>query len=97
MPAQILSQLGADGTFLHLPQLISLHCLIYHAPDGVRRLPLHPLGGVGVGIQREPCAVVPQHTGHRLYIHPVEQGCGRKRMPLWHNKDKPENPCGATG
>ena len=27
---------------------------------------------------------------------PFHQPC-RQRMPLWHNKDKSENPCVATG
>ena len=80
MPAQILSQLGADGTFLHLPQLISLHCLIYHAPDGVCRLPLHPLCGVGVGIQREPRAVVAQGVREGFHIYTVLQRQGGEGM-----------------
>ncbi len=52
---------------------------------------------MGVGVQGEACAVVAQNVGHRLDVHPLLDGQGRERMPLWHNKDKSENPCGATG
>ena len=71
---------------------------VLHKPAHlVRRSLLHLRGHVGVGVQREPRAVVSQHTGHRLHIHTVEQGGGCERVPSWHNKDKSENPCGATG
>ena len=52
---------------------------------------------MGVGVQREPGTVVAQHPGDGLDIHSVLQGYRGERMPLWHNKDKSENPCGATG
>ena len=64
---------------------------------GIRRLALGLGGHVGVGVQGEPGAVVAQHSAHRLDIYSVLQGYGCERMPLWHNKDKSENPCGATG
>ena len=50
-----------------------------------------------MGVQREPGTVVAQHPGDGLDIHSVLQGYRGERMPLWHNKDKSENPCGATG
>ena len=52
---------------------------------------------MGVGVQCEPCAVVSQHSGDGLDVHAVLQGQSCERMPLWHNKDKSENPCVATG
>lgn len=48
---------------------------------------------MGVGVQRKPCAVVSQHPGDCLDVHAVLQGQCGERMPLWHNKDKSENPC----
>ena len=48
---------------------------------------------MGVGVQREPGTVVAQHPGDGLDIHSVLQGYRGERMPLWHNKDKSENPC----
>ena len=48
---------------------------------------------MGVGVQCEPRAVVAQHPGNRLDVHAVLQGQRSERMPLWHNKDKSENPC----
>ena len=43
-----------------------------------RRLILHLAGSVGVGAEREPCVIVPQHAGDRLNIHPVLQSqCGK--------------------
>ena len=74
-----------------------LHCLVNHAANGIRRFPLHPLGGVGVGIQCEACAVVPQRVGESLYVHTVLKGQRGEGMPLWHNKDKSDTHCGATG
>ena len=52
---------------------------------------------MGVGVQRKPRAVVSQHPGDCLDVHAVLQGQCGERMPLWHNKDKSENPCVATG
>ena len=52
---------------------------------------------MGVGVQRKPRAVVSQHPGDCLDVHAVLQGQCGERMPLWHNKDKSENPCDATG
>ena len=65
----------------------------------------HPLGGVflhlvcdmGVGVQREPRAVVAQDAGYCFGVYALLDGQGCERMPLWHNKDKSENPCVATG
>ncbi len=34
---------------------------------------------------------------HSLNIIAVLQGKDSIGVPLWHNKDKSENPCGATG
>ena len=52
---------------------------------------------MGVGVQGEPSRVVAQHPGDGLDVHSVLQRQGRERVPLWHNKDKSENPCVATG
>ena len=45
---------------------------------GFCRLALGGRGHVGVGVQGEPRAEVPQHPGHRFYVHPVLQGQGGK-------------------
>ena len=50
-----------------------LHRLVNHTADGIRRFPFHPLGGVGVGVQREPCAVVAQGVGQGFHVHAVLQ------------------------
>ena len=63
----------------------------------VRRLLLHGGSHVGVGVQREPGAVMSQHGGEDFHVYAVMQGQNRERVPLWHNKDKSENPCVATG
>ena len=64
----------------------------HEVAHGFRRLILHLPGGVGVGAEGEACVIVAQHTGDRLDVHPVLQGQRSERMPLWHNKDKSENP-----
>ena len=75
-----------------LPLRLKLHCLVDNIPDGIRRLPLHPLGGVGVGIQREARRVVTQRIGEGLDVHSMLQRNRGKCVPLWHNKDKSEKP-----
>ena len=42
---------------------VILHRLVDDGANGVRRLPAHPLGGVGVGVQGEACGVMPQGVG----------------------------------
>ena len=82
---------GADGRF-HLPQPIHSHRLVDNIPDGIRRFPLHPLGGMGIGVQRESRRVVAQRIGEGLHIHAVLEGQCGKGVPLWHNKDTSESP-----
>ena len=72
------------------------HHLIDDISDGIRCLPLHPLGGVSVGIQREARRVVTQRVGEGLHIHTVLEGQRGEGVPLWHNKDKSENHCIAS-
>lgn len=62
------------------PSQVYLHGLIYHASDGVRRLPFHPLGGVGVGVQGKPRAVVAQSVGESFHVYAVLQRQGGERM-----------------
>ena len=54
-------------------------------------------GGVGIGAEGEARVVVPKHTADRFHIYAVLEGQGCESVPLWHNKDKSENPCVATG
>ena len=82
--------------FLGVLSLV-LHHLGHEISHGFRRLILHLPGGVGVGSEGESGIVVAQHTGDSLDVHAVLQGQGGEGMPLWHNKDKSENPCVATG
>ena len=48
---------------------------------------------MGVDVQRGAAGNVANNGGQGLNIHPMFQGSGRKCVPLWHNKDKSENPC----
>lgn len=58
-----------------------LHRLVNDTANSVCRLPLHPLGGVGVGIQREPRAVVAQGVREGFHIYTVLQRQGGEGMP----------------
>ena len=40
--------------------ILELHRLADDADNGVRRLPAHPLSGMGVGVQSEACGVMAQ-------------------------------------
>ena len=64
----------------------------YDAANSIRRLPAHFLGGVGVGVQCEACTVVTQRIGEGLHVHTVLERQRGEGVPLWHNKDKSENP-----
>ena len=64
-----------------LLSLLQLHRLIDHTANGVRRLPLHPLGGVGVGVQGKACTIVPQGIRESFHIHTVLQGQRGEGMP----------------
>ena len=76
---------------------VLLHHLRHETAHGFRCLILHLPGSVGVGTQGETRVVVAQHTGDRLDVHTVLQSQRGEGVPLWHNKDKSENPCIATG
>ena len=65
--------------------------------DFCRRRLLHFVGDMGVDIQCRGAGDVADNGGQGLDVHPVFQGAGGECVPLWHNKDKSETPCGATG
>ena len=47
---------------------------------------------MSVGVQREACRKMPQHTRHGLDVHTVLQGQRGEGVPLRYNYDKPEKP-----
>ena len=63
------------------PALTFLHRLADDCADGVRRTLLHLDGGVGVGVEREPCGVVAQGSGEGLHVYAVLEGQGGEKMP----------------
>ena len=72
---------------------VGSHDLGHKIPHGFRSLILHLPGGVGVGAEGEARIVVSQHTADRFHIYAVLERQGCESVPLWHNKDKSENPC----
>ena len=46
----------------------------HEAADFLRCAPLHIVGDVRIGVQREPGAEVAQHTGQGFYIHAAGDG-----------------------
>ena len=40
---------------------------------------------------------MPQNLAHLVKVAGELVHIGGRAVPLWHNKDKSENPCGATG
>ena len=70
------------GSLHFLPVFFSaLHDLFHKAAHGGGCLVLLLPGGVSVGAEGEPGIVVPQHGGHRLYVHTVLEGCGGESVP----------------
>ena len=49
-------------------------------------------GDVGVGVQREACRKMPQHTRYGFDVHAVLERHRREGVPLRYNYDKPEKP-----
>ena len=74
-----------------------LHHLRHEAAHGFRRLILHLPGGVGVGAECEARVVVAKHTGDGLDVHAVLECQRGEGVPLWHNKDKSDNPLRRNG
>ena len=60
-------------------------------------IPAHLGGDMTVNVQSESRRCVAQVFLHRLNVVPALDSRNCVRMPLWHNKDKSENPCVATG
>ena len=50
---------------------------------------------MGVIVQRHGDVGVAHDVLQRFGIHTGVCHTGAECVPLWHNKDKPENPCGA--
>ena len=63
----------------------------------MRRFQLGVGGDVGVGVQREPRRVVPQHTADRFYVYAVLEGHRREGVPLRYNNDKQKKPLFSRG
>ena len=59
-----------------------LHSYRQHVAHRVRRLDLRGRRDVGVGVEREPRAVVAEHPAHRLDVHAVLERQGSERVPL---------------
>ena len=70
----------------------SLHRHLHEISDLLRRLLLHPVCDVGVGIQRKTRGEMAQHLGQGLDVHAILQCQRGEGVPLWHNKDKSESP-----
>ena len=72
-----------------------------NAPDKVLHpfstFPLHLIGDMTVDIQCKGGGGMAQVALHGLNVVPAFYRCHGIRVPLWHNKDKSENPCVATG
>ena len=86
------------GSLHFLPVFFSaLHDLFHKAAHGGGCLVLLLPGGVSVGAEGEPGIVVPQHGGHRLYVHTVLEGCGGESVPLRYNNDKQKKPLFSRG
>ena len=73
--------------------------------QNVQNVPLHAicgllfhlLRGVTVHVEGKGGGSVSQVGLHRLYIVPALDSGNRVAVPLWHNKDKSENPVFSRG
>lgn len=51
----------------------SLHCHLHEISDLLRRLLLHPVRNVGVGVQRKSRGEMAQHLGQGFDVHAILQ------------------------
>ena len=84
---------------IYVAQFLSL---IYNSvgketADLVRRVLFHRFRDMPVGVEGESGAVMTQQTGERFHIHTVLECKRSECVPLWHNKDKSENPVFSRG
>ena len=77
--------------------MLRLNCLGYEGTHSLGGFFLHLVGYVGVGVQGEACTVVTQDAGDGFGVYSLLDRQRGEGVPLWHNKDKSESPCGATG
>ena len=70
----------------------SLHRHLHEISDLLRRLLLHPVCDVGVGIQRKTRGEMAQHLGQGFDVHAILQCQRGEGVPLRYNYDKPEKP-----
>ena len=59
---------GQTGIFLSGPVFLP-HLLADDPTDGIGSVLSHLGRGVSIGVQGEPCRVVAQRAGQRLYVH----------------------------
>ena len=83
---------GWFARYFLFPILYFLHRLSHEAAHPLGGILLHLPGDVGVGVQSETRAVVAQDAGDCLGVHALLDGQRGEGVPLWHNKDKSENP-----
>ena len=76
-----LKSAGQEGCASCPAFLSALHDLCHEAAHGGCSLVLLLPCSVGIGAEGEPSIVVPQHGGHRFYIHAVLKGCGGEGVP----------------
>ena len=58
---------------------------------------LHLFCNMGISVQSEPGGELAQHVGQDLDVHPILQGDGRERMPIWYNCDNTVKPNNIRG
>ena len=81
-------------TSLLLPLFSQVFIVVLHTR---RRVLHHLFRGMSIHVQRKTGRGVTQHILDALYIGPTcNRNCGR-RVPLWHNKDKSDNPLRRNG
>ncbi len=88
---------GFGGFILCFSALSQLQHILDKALHAGSAILPHAVREMTVFVQGKGGGGVSQVALDGLYIIPRPDGVHRVGMPLWHNKDKSESPCGATG
>ena len=74
-----------------------LHLHRQHVSNRVCRLDLRGRRDVGVGVEREACAEVPEHAADRFDVHTVLERERGERVPIRYNCDNTDKSSNQEG
>ena len=84
---------------IYVAQFLRLidNCASEEAANLIRCVLLHRFRYMSIGVEGKSGAIVTKQAGERFDVHTVLERKRSECVPLWHNKDKSENPVFSRG